>query len=186
MKVAVVVGHSKTSQGAMNKRYDVTEFQFFESLAQDIKNNFSDFNMSDEIVVIHRENGYAKLPFEINSFKVDLVVSLHANAFNTQAEGCEMLYYHKSKEGKRIATIFQNRLQKLLANTDRGIKPKTSEDRGGYLLKETHAPCIICEPFFIDNDEDFGFAQMMFERCEMTTAYCEAINEATQFLRTQE
>ena len=183
MKIAVVVGHSSKSQGAMNKRYKVTEFQFFEALAREIKKNFSDFNMSDEIVIIHRENGYAKLPSEINSFSVDLVVSLHANAFNRSVDGCEMLYYHKSESGKEIATIFQKKIVKLLANSDRGIKAKTSEDRGGYLLKETHAPCIICEPFFIDNDADFGFAQMMFEKGEMTVAYCEAINDAVQFLR---
>lgn len=183
MKIAVVVGHSKKSQGALNKRHNVTEFQFFKTLAQEIESNFSEFNMSDEIVVIHRENGYTKLPSEINSFYVDLVVSLHANAFNTTADGCEMLYYHKSESGKEIATIFQKKMLKLLANSDRGIKPKTSEDRGGYLLKETDAPCIICEPFFIDNDADFGFAQMMFEKGDMTIAYCEAINEATQYLR---
>jgi len=183
MKIAVVIGHSEKSQGAINKRYDVSEFQFFETLAQKIKSNFSDFNMVDEIVLVYRENGYAKLPSEINSLNVDLVVSLHANAFNTTTDGCEMLYYHKSESGKEIATIFQKKILKLLANTDRGIKPKTSEDRGGYLLKETNAPCIICEPFFIDNDADFGFAQMMLEKGEMTTAYCEAIDEAVQYLR---
>lgn len=183
MKIAVVVGHSEKSQGAENKRYQVNEFDFFKSLAQGIKSDFSEFNMHDEIVIIHRENGYTKLPSEINSFNVGLVVSLHANAYDTTVQGCEMLYYHKSESGKEIATIFQKKMQKLLANADRGIKPKSSEDRGGYLLKETDAPCIICEPFFIDNDADFGFAQMMLNNGEMTTSYCEAINEAVQHLR---
>ena len=185
MKIAVVIGHSNNSQGAINKRYEMSEYKFFEPLAYGIRNNFSDFNLTDEIVVIHRENGYSKLPSEINSFNVDLVVSLHANAHDTSVEGCEMLYYHKSEAGKECATIFQKKVQKLLANSDRGVKPKSSEDRGGYLLKETNAPCIICEPFFIDNDADFGFAQMMFKQGEMTVAYCEAINEAVQYLRAK-
>ena len=37
---------------------------------------------------------------------------------------------------------------------NRGFKSKTVEDRSGYLLKYTKAPCIILEPFFIDNIND--------------------------------
>lgn len=183
MKIAIVVGHSRNSKGAVNKDSGANEFDFFSNLADDIKVNFPECNMSDQIVVIHRENGYKKLPHEINSFNVDLVVSLHANAHNTKVEGCEMLYYHKSTKGKEIAKIFQEKIQGIFLNKDRGIKPKSSEDRGGYLLKETNAPCIICEPFFIDNNIDYGVAKELFTNKKLTTAYCEAINEAVQYLR---
>jgi N-acetylmuramoyl-L-alanine amidase len=183
MKIAVVIGHSESSPGAMNKRHVMSEYEFFRALAYDIKENFSEHNMSDEIVVVERENGYAKLPHEINSFNVDLVVSLHANAHNTEVSGCEMLYYHKSEKGKVVAQIFQDRLCILFNNKDRGIKPKSSEDRGGYLLKETNAPCIICEPFFIDNDEDYLKAERKFDSGALTSTYCMSINEAVQYLR---
>lgn len=183
MKAALVVGHSMTSQGAMNIDNNMTEFMFFDALADDIKANFHEHNMSDEIIIVHRENGYSKLPSEINALGVDLVVSLHANAHDTTVEGCEMLYYHKSEKGKVIAQIFQEKLQGVLLNKDRGIKPKSSEDRGGYLLKATDAPCIICEPFFIDNNIDYGIADELFKNLKLTTAYCEAINEAIKYLR---
>jgi len=42
----------------------------------------------------------------------------------------------------------------VLGLPNRGIKPKGTEDRGGYVLRYTNAPCIISEPFFIDNDLD--------------------------------
>jgi len=183
MKIAVVIGHSETSPGAMNKTYVMSEYEFHRALAYEIKTSFSDFNMADQIVVVHRENGYAKLPSEINSFNPDLVVSLHANAHDTTVNGCEMLYYHKSEKGKNIAQIFQDKLQALFSNKDRGIKPKSSEDRGGHLLKATDAPCIICEPFFIDNDEDYLLAEKLFENGELTKVYCEAINDAVKYLR---
>jgi N-acetylmuramoyl-L-alanine amidase len=183
MKIAVVVGHSKTSPGAMNATHVMSEFEFHRALAHEIKTNFADFNMVDQIIVIHRENGYAKLPSEINSFNPDLVVSLHANAHDTTVQGCEMLYYHKSEKGKGIAQIFQDKLQALFLNRDRGIKPKTSEDRGGHLLKGTHAPCIICEPFFIDNNDDYLNAERLYESGKLTKVYCEAINDAVKYLR---
>ena len=40
--------------------------------------------------------------------------------------------------------------------TDRGLKPIKNRDRGAYLLRKTDAPCVIIEPFFIDNDNDFN------------------------------
>lgn len=183
MKIAVVIGHSETSPGAINKTHVMSEYEFNRALAYDIKSNFSSFNKEDEVVVVHRENGYAKLPGEINSLKPDLVVSLHANAYNEKAQGCEMLYYHKSEKGKDIAQIFQEHIQGTFENNNRGIKPKTSEDRGGPILKGTLAPCIICEPFFIDNNEDYLKAEELFETGELTDAYCKAIDEAVEYLK---
>lgn len=183
MRVAVVIGHSETSRGASNASYGVSEFEFNRKLAHDIENNFAEYNLIDGIVVVYREHGYGKLPHEINEIGVDLIVSLHCNAFDTEANGCEMLYYHKSEKSKEIARIFQNKLVQNLDNKDRGIKPKTSEDRGGYLLKNTVAPCIICEPFFIDNDEELLRADECFKDGDLTRWYCEAINDSLKFLR---
>jgi len=183
MKVAVVIGHSKQSQGATNAVFGASEFEFNERLAHDITFNFSEHNMADEIVVVYRTD-YAELPQKINNLNVDLVVSLHANAYNTITSGCETLYYHASNKGKAIAKIFQERLSGLMKTKDRGIKPKHSEDRGGYILRYTKAPCIICEPFFIDNDGDFLLADSLFEKGDLTTTYCVAINEALRYLRT--
>jgi N-acetylmuramoyl-L-alanine amidase len=66
-----------------------------------------------------------------------------------------MLYYHSSENGKKIAEIFQKNIVSCLELPDRNVKPKHTEDRGGYLLRYTNAPCIISEPFFIDNDNDY-------------------------------
>jgi len=58
-----------------------------------------------------------------------------------------------------MAEILLSHLVDHLELTNRGIKPKTSEDRGGYLLRYTKAPCVIAEPFFIDNDDDLARVQ---------------------------
>lgn len=185
MKVAVVIGHNEHSVGAVNKNYDVKEFEFNRALAHDIEHNFGDlFNFhEDEIVVVYRETTFHDLPSQINELKPDLIVSLHCNAFDTHASGCEMLYYHKSEKGKAIAMIFQNHLVQRLNNKDRGIKPKSTEDRGGYLLRYTHAPCIIAEPFFIDNDDELLRADECFKNGDLTRWYCEAIKMSLNYLK---
>lgn len=182
MKVAVVIGHKESSPGAINKSSGMSEFEFFQVVAKGIENTFSDHNMSDEIEVVYRDS-LAELPKKINSLGVELVVSLHANAFNTEVDGCETLFYHKSQKGETIAGIFQEYLHNAFLNKDRGLKACSSEDRGGYLLRYTQAPCIICEPFFIDNNAEFEYAKRLLENGELVEAYCEAINDAVQFLR---
>jgi len=183
MRVAVVIGHSKKDKGAANSSYGANEFEFNQKLAHDIEHNFSEYNLSDEIVVVYRETTYQDLPIQINALNPDLVVSLHCNAFNTEANGCEMLYYHTSEKGKEVARIFQNHLVQRLDNKDRGIKPKRSEDRGGYLLRYTKAVCIICEPFFIDNDDEYLRAVECFSNGDLTKWYCEAIDMSLKYLK---
>ncbi len=183
MKVAVIIGHSETSKGARNSSYDVSEFDFNQKLAHDIEHNFWKLNPEDEIIVVYRENGYKNLPQEINELNPDLIVSLHCNAFDTEASGCEMLYYYKSEKSKEVARLFQNHLVQRLDNRDRGIKSRTVEDRGGYLLRYTKAPCIICEPFFIDNDDDFLRADECFLNGDLTRWFCEAIDLSLKYLK---
>jgi N-acetylmuramoyl-L-alanine amidase len=186
MLVALVVGHSEKSQGARNTSYDVSEYAYNNNIAWQIAKEWSNYNLADNIQIIHRESGYKELPNQINELGPDLVVSLHCNAFDTTANGCEMLYYHKSTKGKEIARIFQNKIVQFLDNKDRGIKPRSSEDRGGYLLRYTHAPCIICEPFFIDNDEEWERATDIDNPdYTLVEVYCEAINDALRYLKDE-
>ena len=62
---------------------------------------------------------------DINDTEADFAISLHCNAFNREASGTEVLYYHKSKTGEKIAKILQSSLVEALGINDRGIKPKT-------------------------------------------------------------
>ncbi len=171
--LALVIGHKERQPGACSKTYDLCEFRFNEELAKNISDKLS---MGNKIV--YREDGgsYSKLPFYINkNINPKLVVSLHCNAFNTKASGTEVLYYHRSVKGKAIAEIFQNNLLDALELPDRGIKGRGTEDRGGFVLRYTNAPCIICEPFFIDNHNDLGRAKYRYN--DLVEAYVKSIND---------
>jgi N-acetylmuramoyl-L-alanine amidase len=72
---------------------------------------------------------YKELPDDINALNPDFIISLHCNAFNGKASGTEVLYYHKSEKGKKMAEILLNHLVEYLKLPNRGIKPGTAEER---------------------------------------------------------
>ncbi len=168
-KCALVIGHKRTSPGASNRSSGLTEFAFNDALSIEIESEVSGV----EAQRVYRRM-YNLLPGDINQLNPDFIVSLHCNAFNRSATGTEVLYYHRSIDGKLAAEILQDHLVNALGLTNRGIKPRTSEDRGGYLLRYTNAPCVIAEPFFIDNDSDLQIATD--KRKKLIKAYAKSIN----------
>ena len=155
-KCALVIGHKKTSPGALNPNARI-----------------EGKTTTSEIQRIYRRT-YKDLPDDINQYDPHFTISLHCNAFNQEVSGTEVLYYYKSKKGEMMAEILQNAMVGYLKLPNRGVKPKTSEDRGGYLLRYTEAPCVIAEPFFIDNDDDLARAQEDLEG--LAEAYAGAID----------
>jgi N-acetylmuramoyl-L-alanine amidase len=159
MKIALVIGHTKNSPGACNNNYQTCEFPFNEKLVKDLADRVAN---KHDIEIVYRDT-YSGLPDKINALYPKFIVSFHCNAFNKRATGTETLYYHSSTKGKAIAEIFQKNLVSTLGLSDRGIKPKSAEDRGGYVLRYTKAPCVLLEPFFIDNDSDYLNVMMKYE-----------------------
>lgn len=178
-RCALVIGHKKESPGAVNMKSGIGEFRFNEELASLIEQKVKN-------TTIHRiyRKTYSALPGDINELDPDFVVGLHCNAHNGTVSGSEVLYYHRSLMGKEMAGILLENLVKCLKLPDRGIKPKTTEDRGGYLLRYTLAPCVIVEPFFIDNDNDL--ARAMEKRDEMAEAYARAIDEISEHIQNDD
>jgi len=181
IKCALVIGHKKTSPGAYNKHYEKHEFCFNENLSKKIEEELYTSDKSLDVFRVYRRT-YSSLPKDINELNPDFIISLHCNAFNRVASGSEVLFYHRSHTGKKYAKILQDKFIKFLELNDRGIVGKTSEDRGGYLLKNTNAPCIIAEPFFIDNDEDYKKVGIT-NYIKLIKAYCEAISEIHNLIK---
>lgn len=168
---ALVIGHSHKSQGAANAKTGMTEFQFNEALSMDIAEALT----PDMTVVRVYRDTYSRLPGEINALNPDFIVSLHCNAFYGRASGTETLYFEGSNRGLLLAKALQRHLVDALKLPNRGVKPSSRSDRGGYLLAETNAPCVIAEPFFIDNDNDFRIARENIDA--LVGAYAAAIKE---------
>ncbi len=172
---ALVIGHKKSSPGAVNPRTGLSEFIFNDDLSRRIEEKVHGV----EVQRVYRRT-YQELPKDINALNPDFIVSLHCNAFNGQASGTEVLYYHRSQKGRAIGEVLLRHLVDHLGLPNRGLKPCTAEDRGGYLLRYTKAPCVIAEPFFIDNDQDLARAQEDLNG--LALAYAKAIEEMAQIV----
>ena len=172
---ALVIGHKKHSPGAINAEANLSEFDFNEGLALRIEKKVQKAEMQR----IYRRT-YKELPDDVNAVNPDFTVSLHCNAFNGKASGTEALHYHRSEKGKKMAEIVLDHLIGYLKLPNRGIKQRTAEDRGGYLLRYTKAPCVIAEPFFIDNDSDLARAEEDIDG--LAAVYANAIDEISQIV----
>lgn len=154
--VGLVVGHSHNSQGAMNVTYNISEFEFNNLLVDKVLDYLSSSSIKSTKYL--RTHGLTELVSRINKDKLDLVISFHCNACNTKVSGTETLYYHSSIKGKQIASELQQSIVSTLHLRDRGLKPVTLKDRGGYLLGKVQPTAVLLEPFFIDNNEDYSLA----------------------------
>lgn len=87
-----------------------------------------------------------------NSWDADIFVSIHCNAANTKAYGCETYCYSLESDGGRLASCVQEHLQKETGRTDRGVKTASFA-----VIKNTNMPAILVETAFIDNYDDNKF-----------------------------
>jgi len=179
MRVALVVGHKEASQGAVNIVSEMTEFRFNDDLVNRIIIEGLASGSKHDLLKVLRDT-YRELPEKINRIRPDFAISFHANAFNSRVSGTEVLFYHRSVMGPKMALILQKYMCELLHLPDRKIKAVTVEGRGGYLLCHVKCPIVIVEPFFIDNDEDLTIATE--KKGEMAKMFVSAIEEISQLI----
>lgn len=180
MKCGLIIGHKKNRPGGYNEKYNITEYQFNKKLAHDIYSEIQTINTDVMIQIIER-NTYKSLPDDINQLSPNFCISLHCNAYNKKVNGTETLYYHNSTSGKKLAQIVQKNIVKALQFKDRGVLPRKTEDRGGYLLRYTDMPCVITEPFFLDNDKSYKTVMDKYQK--LVTAFVESIIEISHILQ---
>ena len=173
---ALVVGHKEFSPGAVNEALQMSEFSFNDELSLNIQKALNT-NMDITVLRMFRKT-YRQLPNDINEMNPDLIISMHCNAYNGKASGTEVLHYHRSVQGYRMAGILQAELVACLGLRNRGVIACSVEDRGGYLLCHTKAPCVIAEPFFIDNSDDLRLALSKYD--QLVEAYKTAILKVTE------
>ena len=154
MKIAVRMGHQRTGKdgGAVGIRDEVSLIrEYAPYVIQGLK------SLGYEVLdVTPPENNRTlsdSLMYGINKaneWKADLFVSLHGNAFNGKAHGCEVVYLNGSNKSKEYAEKIVKSIAEL-GFYNRGAK---SDVRGLAELKHTKMPAVIVEPLFIDSEVD--------------------------------
>jgi len=99
------------------------------------------------------DNSLADRCKRANDSKVNIFVSIHANAYGSggwnNADGIETYYYPGSGNGQRLASLVQNELLKGTKQDNRGVK---SADF--YVLRNTAMVAILVEAAFMTNKRE--------------------------------
>ena len=164
MKVAFIIGHNEKEKGFYSPHLKVSEWDFYTSMVNDL----------ECLGHVYRHNpnikSYTQRCIEISERigrDYDLIISLHFNAFNTVANGCEAFYWHSNNGGFKYAKKFVDSYCMLTGSRPRGakeynweiVKKEGEEDkgklpRGAGEVYYTKSTTILIEPFFGDNKED--------------------------------
>ena len=177
MKVAIVVGHQESNQGAVTVS-GLSEWSYnlpvANALSAILTSENKDLGISS--VVMHPDVPHYQKPKLVNAEAPDLCIELHFNsADSAQATGTEVLFWKGSKKGELFSGILQKSLIVSMGLKDRGIKPIASKaERGGTILSEVKAPCVIVEPFFGSNKHDVA----LFTGADGVAKYARALANA--------
>jgi N-acetylmuramoyl-L-alanine amidase len=169
-RIALVVGHSEDSQGAVNESSGVTEWNFNTTLVNCIWAKLCGLSGCDNVEIFHRTAGIRDLVRRVNEWNPDLAIEFHCNAFNGKASGTEMLVSKVHRPDHKVDGTFCSDVAHLglfvaesLNLRWRGVKFVGRWGRGGYFLNKTRCKAIIAESFFIDNGVDLASANLNYD-----------------------
>lgn len=152
-KKAFIIGHHEKSKGAYSDTLETSEWDFYKSMEEDLKEIGDVFTHNSDIL------SYTQRCIETGKRvgdDYDMVICLHFNSVsNEEANGVECLYYGSNKKGKYLSKLFNSNMSRDMGYKNRGIKPILRDNQRGfgelYYVKPT---AILIEPFFGSNKED--------------------------------
>ena len=172
MKFCISSGHGKYIRGASGspvppqldevdqaRRVVARVAEFLKQMGVGVE-TFNDDTSHDQNTNLHTITNWH------NSKTRDYDVSVHFNAYDGSAHGCEVLYC--SNSGKALATPVCAAIVAAGGFTNRGVKQRTDL----FVLNNTEMPCILLEICFCDNTGDSNKFNAAFDKI------CEGIAES--------
>ena len=192
-KLLVDIGHGGTKTvngktvrdyGAENSITKMNEFTWNKDFVENyLLSELQKAGIKYQIVL--RDVGITKLVNDLNKAagKDDIILSFHLNSGVVTATGTETLYWHTSSKSKKLAELIQKNLVGVLGLSNRGIKirrkPLDAKDaenqRGWTMFRDTNAPFVMLESFFISNDGDLKRGNE--KKAELAKSVVSAIKE---------
>lgn len=153
MKIFINPGHCPgIDSGAVNHILGITEADTVLEIGNLLKGYLE--NAGFEVKLLQSDNlnydGIGECVVESANSYADLFISLHCNAFNTEAKGTETCVYSLYGAGAKLGQCIQNQLVSTIGTVDRGLKERT----GLVVLNSTSMPAVLVEIAFIDNMDD--------------------------------
>ena len=177
--LVLAVGHSRElDSGAVAYDGETYEWQYNTKLAHKIAEYLPD-HINTTVINSYDGQSYTEsmkwLKRTVDPLNADLVCELHFNSYsNTHPKGHEMLHWYSSMKGLIAATNLSDAMKEAFPNnTNRGVKGVKHGMRGAGFLSGPKAPCVIIEPFFGSNPDEwkaFGETETTFNTLAKTLA----------------
>lgn len=189
-KIIVDAGHGKPDGGAVSKT-GVEEASLNLEIAKKLKegleaegflvlmtredeNNIADSNKQKSL----REMKSSDLTNRVNianNSGADIMISIHMNKFDGSSSwGWQTFYGKKSEEGKELAILVQNAIQKHI---DKKNKRVALSIEGIKIIDKTNIPAIIVECGFLSNEEDLSLLQTEDYQNKLVNGIIDGIKE---------
>jgi len=159
-RLAIVVGHTKSAQGAntyplptLGRR--VSEYKLNTKVANLIKEDIHQLSSNCAVKIFFRDGiGIKKAYKEAKKWGATHIVELHHNSMGHESsyEGAEVLVYKGDKDSAELADKFLQEFCPTFRVKNRGVKVKSKSDRGGtslYYGSKYAKYSLLLEPCFI-------------------------------------
>lgn len=173
MKIAILTGHSRNGDKGAVSVGGVSEWEFNTRVGALTEMHLHNLGIECEHINWYGGSSYgAAVRWVANKLKSEgftHAIEQHFNSSDSpQSNGHEFLFFHSSKEGKRLARCLAESHQEDFPFSrprhSSGLKPLTSKkDRGFLMAKTTHCPFVIDEPFFGSNPEEWHYFSQNIE-----------------------
>lgn len=154
MRVIIDSGHNEFTAGKRSFDGSFFEYEFNYDVATRIKEDLERHGITAEVLTTKEMTSSADVNARVKYINsqtdVDLVVSIHANAYGTNwnvANGWEIFSYGLSGEGYKLAQAIKNESIPFLGLKDRGIKDGSEF----ALVGKTNPVAVLIEHGFYTN-----------------------------------
>ena len=164
-KIAIARGHGGLDGGATGQGTDEVEYNTWV---------MKEIEKAGLNVTCHYGDNSASAMLKAIATMPDLIIQMHLNSADSDAQGCEVLVIEGDTKSypfaEEFAANFNAKFNKPTRRAStKGKKILGSSDRGAKSLKLSKlCPKILCEPFFISNKNDFvpkeEYAKFMIEQ----------------------
>lgn len=158
--VVLDAGHGGSDSGATSGGRREKDYTLKTTLATSSALRAKGYN----VVLTRSDDTYLSLGTRTtisNEVKPKLFTSIHYNSYNGSANGTEVYYNVKDKNGGLTKTAASNVLKRIVNTfgfTNRGIKAKANSSGTDYyyVLRHNNYPSILIECAFIDSTKDMN------------------------------
>ena len=190
-KLAIVIGHNSTSQGAVRADTGETEYIFNSRIAA-LMEEYARVKYPDMEVAIFRRQPMGSYSREINrvygqtdAWGAHLTMELHFNsAASANATGSETLT-SGTPASMAAAVAVNDEVVATLGLRDRGVKTRR-EGRGSQSLISGRAPAILTEPFFGSSAKGQKATDETHEEKALAMAYIRGAAKALNVMPRQD